>query len=71
MVLYLPYFLNSPFFLQCDKFLKPALPFNVVQTEQFCARPVEARPKIGYLLVDLFQRVAYDPPRGGTSASKA
>ena len=51
--------------------LEPVLPFGVIQAQELLMGPMDVASEVGYLLVNPFQGVAYDPPASGTSASKA
>lgn len=51
--------------------LKPVLPLGVIEAQELMLGPMDVASEIGYLLVDAFQGVAYDPPASGASASKA
>jgi len=59
-----------PFVNGCDLFYPPA-PETMIQIKNGFRLPVEVVGDVGYLLVELFQRVAYDsPPRVDKSTSK-
>lgn len=46
---------------------QPTVSFSMIQFEEFAEGPIQMLAKIGYLLIDPFQRVADNPP-GGTSS---